>query len=230
MRKIGFLCAMIFFSACFQEKEAEPNTEKEKIMYSLGHRYSFKLRDLAPGPEEIKMFLKGINDGMSGKTHPEVNVEEGIRLAEAMVARNKSSNAKERLEKEKQSVKDFVETNLLSESDSGLYYKIESEGDTESRINEKTKFVRVKYVGKKLDGTVFDKTSDQNLPAFPLKAVLPAWQEALQMIGKGGRILILSPPQLAFGDNGAPPRILGGESVIFEMELVDFYEKAPKKK
>ena len=65
MRKIGFLCAMIFFSACFQEKEAEPNTEKEKIMYSLGHRYSFKLRDLAPGPEEIKMFLKGINERMT---------------------------------------------------------------------------------------------------------------------------------------------------------------------
>ena len=81
--------------------------------------------------------------------------------------------------------------------------------------------VATHYVGTHLDGTRFDGTDPAGEPArFPVRGVVPAWQEALPMMEVGARWKLYVPPSLAYGEGGFPPDIEPNELLIFEIELV----------
>ncbi|MCR9205243.1 MAG: FKBP-type peptidyl-prolyl cis-trans isomerase, partial [Halobacteriovoraceae bacterium] len=69
---------------------------------------------------------------------------------------------------------------------------------------------------------------------FPLNRVIKGWTEGVQKIKEGGKIKLVIPPELAYGDQGAPPKIAGGSTLVFEVELLSIAKpgdkKAPKKK
>jgi FKBP-type peptidyl-prolyl cis-trans isomerase len=105
------------------------------------------------------------------------------------------------------------------EQPSGLRYEILQPGDgTHPKPDQ---YVKVNYVGRLLDGTVFDRT-DPSLGPLDIKigTVIPGWNEGVQQIGKGGRIKLYVPPSLGYGDvatGGIPPY----STLIFEIELLD---------
>jgi FKBP-type peptidyl-prolyl cis-trans isomerase len=84
-----------------------------------------------------------------------------------------------------------------------------------------TDTVRVNYTGTLINGTVFDSSEHAGKPAeFAVNKVIAGWTEGLQKIGKGGRIKLYVPPQLAYGDEGRPG-IPPGSVLIFDIELLD---------
>lgn len=103
---------------------------------------------------------------------------------------------------------------------SGLLYEVIKEG-TGPRPGLDDVVV-AHYTGRHIDGTVFDGTDPTEGPAtFPLRGVVPGWQEALQLMRKGSRWRICLPPDLGYGEQGSPPAIEPNEVLIFEIELVD---------
>lgn len=102
----------------------------------------------------------------------------------------------------------------------GLRYEIIAKGDANTPKPSDT--VKVNYTGKLLDGTVFDSSERGGKPLeIPLGQTIPGWIEGLQKIGKGGKIKLYIPPQLAYGDAGQPG-IPPSAALIFDVELVDF--------
>jgi FKBP-type peptidyl-prolyl cis-trans isomerase len=107
----------------------------------------------------------------------------------------------------------------------GLRYIILKPGDTTSATPEKGMEVTVLYKGMLLDGTVFDQSPD---PEHPLKirlgrgGLIEGWEQALQKMHKGEKILLIVPPEMAYGSRGRPPTIKRNATLVFEMELVDF--------
>jgi len=82
--------------------------------------------------------------------------------------------------------------------------------------------VSVHYVGTLLDGTEFDSSIARGEPAsFPLKGVIPGWTEGLQLMPVGSKYRFVIPSGLAYGDRGAGPAIGPGETLIFEVELLE---------
>lgn len=105
-------------------------------------------------------------------------------------------------------------------TETGLQYKILSEGSGASP--EATDVVRVHYTGKLLDGEVFDSSVERGEPAeFPVNGVISGWTEALQMMKTGGKWELYIPPQLGYGPRGSGQQIGPNEALIFEVELLE---------
>ena len=102
---------------------------------------------------------------------------------------------------------------------SGLKYRIrrKSDGKKPTAANS----VVAHYKGWLDDGKQFDSSYDRGEPAsFPLSQVVPGWTEGLQLIGEGGMIELEIPSDLGYGPAGREPKIPGGATLHFIVELV----------
>ena len=81
--------------------------------------------------------------------------------------------------------------------------------------------MKVNYEGKLIDGTVFDSSYERGQPAaMPLRGLVKAWQEALQLMRPGDEWILYVPPELGYGAEGKDP-IPPGAVLIFRIELID---------
>jgi FKBP-type peptidyl-prolyl cis-trans isomerase len=105
----------------------------------------------------------------------------------------------------------------------GIRYVIMKEG--EGDMPKPGDKVNVLYVGRLLDGKVFDQALD---PAQPFtfrvrrEAVIEGWDQILQLMKRGEKRLVIIPPELAYGTRGQPPKIGRNQTLVFEMELLSF--------
>jgi FKBP-type peptidyl-prolyl cis-trans isomerase FklB len=108
---------------------------------------------------------------------------------------------------------------------SGLEYKVIKAGA--GKKPKDTDTVTVNYKGTLIDGTEFDSSYKRGTPAtFPVKGVIRGWTEALQMMEPGAKWQLFIPPQLAYGEQGAPGGAIGpNATLIFEVELVSIQDK-----
>ena len=68
----------------------------------------------------------------------------------------------------------------------------------------------------------FDSSRKRGQPAeFPLDGVIGCWTEGLQQMKVGGKARLVCPSDIAYGDQGRPPVIPGGATLIFEVELLE---------
>lgn len=72
-------------------------------------------------------------------------------------------------------------------------------------------------------GKLFDQAKD---PARPFRFVLgqgqviPGWDEGVRSMKAGGKRVLIVPPELAYGDQGAGAAIPPGATLLFEVELL----------
>ena len=66
---------------------------------------------------------------------------------------------------------------------------------------------------------------------FPLNRVIPGWTEGMKLVGKGGKVTLWIPSELAYGAYGAGREIGPNEALRFDVEIIDvkpFEQPAPK--
>ena len=109
----------------------------------------------------------------------------------------------------------------------GLQYKIVTSGPATGKSPKVRDEVKVHYEGKLLDGTVFDSSFERGAPAtFPLRGLIPAWIEAVQLMHPGDEWIIWAPPSLAYGDSDKG--VIPPNSVLeFRMQLIGFTPAPP---
>jgi len=84
--------------------------------------------------------------------------------------------------------------------------------------------VTVQYVGVNYkNGEEFDSSWSRNEPfPFTLGAgeVIPGWDQGVEGMKVGGRRELIIPPELAYGEAGAPPAIGPNETLVFVIDLL----------
>lgn len=105
---------------------------------------------------------------------------------------------------------------------SGMLYEILNPGTgTTATVDS---YIAITYVGKYLNGEVFDQQSSPNNtagnPHWPLSSLIEGWKIGIPMIKEGGSIRLLIPSALAYGCEGRSI-IPGNTPLFFEISLVD---------
>jgi len=85
--------------------------------------------------------------------------------------------------------------------------------------------VNVLYVGRLLNGKVFDQATEADKPfTFRVRreAVIEGWDQVLQLMKQGEKRLVIIPPEMGYGTRGQPPKIGRNATLVFEIELLSF--------
>ena len=85
--------------------------------------------------------------------------------------------------------------------------------------------VNVLYVGRLIDGKVFDQATEPEKPfSFRIRReqVIEGWDQILQLMKQGEKRLVIIPPELGYGTRGQPPKIGRNATLVFEIELLSF--------
>mmetsp|Transcript_50503 Transcript_50503/g.98964 ORF Transcript_50503/g.98964 Transcript_50503/m.98964 type:complete len:226 (-) Transcript_50503:197-874(-) len=120
--------------------------------------------------------------------------------------------------------KKFLEENKSKDGvvtlPSGLQYKVLREGDGAFHPTVDSS-CSCHYHGTLIDGTTFDSSYDRGSPTdFAPNQVIKGWTEAMQLMVEGDKWEMYIPSELAYGDGGSPPKIQGGDALIFQMEIL----------
>ena len=85
--------------------------------------------------------------------------------------------------------------------------------------------VTVQYVGVNFkNGREFDSSWSRSEPfSFTLGAgeVIPGWDQGVEGMKVGGQRQLVIPPELAYGEAGAPPAIGPNETLVFVIDLLE---------
>jgi FKBP-type peptidyl-prolyl cis-trans isomerase FkpA len=204
---------------------ATSKTDEGKVMYSIGAILSSSVKPFALSEQEMLQVQAGFAAGMRGKANA-AEVESNrpkiqALLSERTAAATTKSKAAGKAFRDKAAAAKGATT-----TPSGLVFTTVADGSGASPAPDDE--VKVNYEGKLTDGTVFDSSYKRGQPAsFKLNGVVPCWTEGLQHMKVGGKMTLVCPPDLAYGDRGAPPSIPGGSTLVFSVELLDVVKAAP---
>lgn len=104
----------------------------------------------------------------------------------------------------------------------GLQYKVIKSGPADGVPPKATDEVKVHYEGTLIDGTIFDSSYQNGVPAiFHVNEVVPGWTEVLQLMRPGDTWMVYLPPELGYGERGQGDAIPPNTALVFKVELLD---------
>jgi FKBP-type peptidyl-prolyl cis-trans isomerase FkpA len=119
------------------------------------------------------------------------------------------------------SITDYLAKNNIKaqKTESGLHYVITQPGSGATVAAGDS--VQVRYVGKLLDGKVFDQNTTEGL-TYPAGQgfLIPGWEEGVMKMRQGDKATIYIPSYLAYGEQGSPGAIPPNSVLVFDLELV----------
>ena len=221
MKKINLLIVSValILSACTKKDTyKKPETEMEKISYSLGLNMATGLKTQGLDSIDVNAFAKAFKDVFEGNDL-DISEEESKTILNTF---------SEKLQAEKSAKANKASSDYLAENAakkgvtttaSGLQYEVLVSGNGAKPTAADQ--VTVHYTGKLTDGTVFDSSVDRGEPAtFGVTQVIAGWTEALQLMSVGDKWKLTIPSNLGYGDQGAGGIIEPGATLVFEVELL----------
>jgi FKBP-type peptidyl-prolyl cis-trans isomerase len=224
MRILAAAALAIAFAAPAPSRAQALKTEEEKTLYALGAVAARSFQDFNLTAKELEVVKRGMTDSLSGKKL-QVPVADYEQKVQELARKRLASAAETRKGKDKAATDEAAREKGAERTASGLVYVPLKEGAGERP--KPTDMVQVHYEGRLVDGKVFDSSVKRGQPVqFPLNGVIPCWTEGLQKMKVGGKAKLVCPSSIAYGDQGRPPVIPGGATLIFEVELLEIGKPA----
>jgi len=222
---------LALLAACSQQAEVKQakaelqlDSDIAKLSYAIGMDIGMSVKSLKADLDRTAL-LAAINDRLDGGT---------LKLSEDDAGKAKQAFFKQQSEKRATEQKAAGEKNkadgaaFLAENGkkkgvtttkSGLQYEVIKKGNgAKPKATDK---VTVHYRGTLIDGAEFDSSYKRGQPVtFPLNGVIKGWTEGVQLMPAGSTFKFVIPSELAYGSNGAGPKIGPDSVLVFEVELI----------
>ena len=125
-------------------------------------------------------------------------------------------------------------TNFIDEvqitTDGGIVKKTITKGEGE--CPQKGQEVTVHYEGRLEDGTIFDTSKNHGEPLkinIGQGQVIEGWDQGIMAMQLGEKADLVIQSKYGYGDMGSPPKIPGGATLIFTVELIQVEDRRPTK-
>lgn len=209
-----------------QDDPKRPESLKEKASYILG-------RDVVKDFQErlvdfdLEQLIAGIRSAAAGQ--PSVLTDEDVDSVMKTFGRElekrQQQHMQELADKNMRAGQAFMKENALKEGvkqlENGLQFEVLEPGEGDSpKVTDR---VKVHFIGKSLDGKIFESTKEEKDPptvavgGIGVRGVL----EALLRMEPGAKWRVVVPPELAYGVAGAMPEIGPNQTLIFEIEFFE---------
>jgi FKBP-type peptidyl-prolyl cis-trans isomerase len=223
MKTLLALLILLSAPALASAEEAPAKDQADKTGYSVGYALGEDFRSTAT-PIDPEALARGARDALEGKEST-LSKQERTSVLEQVQAKMQAAKraqaeaeSRQNLEEGKKWLAENAKKPGVSQTASGLQYKITEEGTGKKPGPDDS--VTVQYRGRLIDGTEFDSSYKRGQPAtFRLKGVIKGWTEGLQLMREGGKAEFYIPPELAYGSRRAGAQIPPNSTLVFEIEL-----------
>ena len=221
MNRINLLIISValILSACTNNNTyKKPETEMEKVSYSLGVNMASSVKSQGLDSIDANAVAKAFNDVFEGNDL-DISEEESMTILQEFFGKIQAEKSAKANEAGAAYLAENGAREEVTTTESGLQYEILVSGDGPKPTTSDQ--VTVHYHGTLTDGTVFDSSVDRGQPAtFGVTQVIKGWTEALQLMSVGDKWKLTIPSNLAYGDQGAGGMIGPGATLVFEVELL----------
>ncbi|HYS17747.1 MAG TPA: FKBP-type peptidyl-prolyl cis-trans isomerase [Candidatus Binatia bacterium] len=194
-------------------------SEDQKTLYALGLVISQNLAGFNLSPADLEAVLAGFSDGVLKKEF-KVDVQAyAPKISQMQAARAGATAAVEKKTGQAFLDKAAAEKGATRTASGLVITTIKAGTGPSPKATDK---VKVHYHGTLADGSVFDSSVQRGEPVtLPLGNVIKCWTEGVQLMKVGGKSKLVCPSDIAYGDQGRPPAIKPGATLVFEVELLE---------
>lgn len=224
MQRIVVLSLIFGLLSTVAYAEEKFKTQNEKLGYAIGMNIgmNMKRQNVTADAEQLAAGLKASFQGAETLLTEE-EMGQILTVYQQEMQMKQMAEMAAAAEGNSKLAEEFLATNGKQDGvvtlASGLQYKVLNNGEGAMPKAEST--VEVHYRGTLIDGSEFDSSYKRGEPAsFPVNGVIAGWTEALQLMKEGDKWQLAIPPQLAYGERGAPPVIPANSALVFEVELL----------
>ena len=206
--------------------------EVDTTSYLLGVNFGMVMSQNGFGDLNMAEVEKGMKDALKAEGQPmdsvfvkqfKIDPSEMNSIINSFLQKRTAYEGALNKEKGDKFRHEFAVKNSADSTASGIVYLIQDSG-SDVRATDDRDTVKVNYRGTTIDGKEFDKNEGIE---FPLNRVIRGWTEGMKLIGEGGKITLVIPAHLAYGERG--PREIGANStLIFDVELLEVHPYVEK--
>lgn len=221
MKRVLIVGALALFSlvSCRHTGGSRPDqAEMDSVAYLIGLDLGRMVKQI-DSTLNVNRIADGIADALAGnqtitkdEAYQYLTYYFNIRVPQKNLATSQAFL--DRVEKEHTNVRKTA---------SGLLYEILTPGDSVVRATRDVDTVQVAYTGTLPDGTLFESSDTQadSLYRTALDRTIAGWAEGLKLVGKGGKIRLYVPSDLAYGASARSRQIGANQALVFDVEVVD---------
>ena len=210
------------------DQKVDPATvEDQKTIYAMGRIAAEQLEAFAFNDEEREQFMNGVRDQLEKKGEP-VKIQDYKQRIDALTQSRLAILAtNERKKGEAYATKAAAEAGARK-LPNGMIYQ-----ETLAGVGPSPKPMdgaRLQLKLTDVDGNVIENSLERGQPvSLIVGSVIPCLSQGLQLMKAGGKAQLVCPAETAYGNQSPDAKIKPGQTLRFELELLEVVPDAAKK-
>lgn len=203
-----------------------PQTKADIRAYALGTLWGQEVASAmhkitADGNKlELRQVIGGVSDAINNNIQlPKDKILAELDNIDKEVKARDTTSASAANDEGQKYIKAFSKKVGVKRASMGYYYRIKEKGKGKISM---TDLVSVQLKERLSNGRVIkDMAKGGKVITLPLKDFPPLFSSAISVMNRAGKLEMVVPPDLAYGDTGRPPEIPPSSTMVYDINVVD---------